>query len=832
MTRNTIDFGIDLGTTNSSIAVAVGVDTEVIKNALDSEVTPSAVYIHNNDTLWVGQSARAKTTDQRAADAVALEFKRRMGTGFEYQLRGGRKMRPEDLSAEVLKSLRGDVVRRLDEDPAAAVITVPAAFELPQCDATKRAADLAGFTYSALLQEPVAAALAYGYQKMDRRACWLVFDFGGGTFDAALVTSRDGTMHVVNHGGDNFLGGSDIDWAIVEQLLAPQIAAEYKAKSFRRGEVRYQHDLLRLKAAAESAKIELSRLESVHLEVSLGQVVDDNRVITHETQLTRADVARVATPIMAKAIEIARRVLREKNVAPAAVEKLVFVGGPTMAPYFREAVQSMLGIPLDLTIDPLTVVARGAAIFASTQTIPRSPAKSAPARVAGEFTVEILAKPVGADTEPLVGGRVAPPSGASLGGCTIELVNRQSKWRSGKLSLNETGAFQITARAEKGVQNIFELELCSASGALLAVTPSQFTYTVGVVVEEQLIINDLGVAMADNKVSVHFTKGQPLPAKSTKPYRSSREVRGGGSGEALCIPIIEGNRVRADRNMLVGMLQIEAKNLKRDLPLGSQIDVTLQMDSSRLLTVRAYVPLLDEEFPARIELGGQARRPDLAALRHELAQESTRLSALQNQRAIAAGAIGIKLDALAESALFQQLDRTLSHGEAADFDALLRAQRDLMEFKFQLDEIAAHLEWPAAVQDAEHLLSQLSELIARQGEAADHPRAQALGEQTRALITARNAERLRRNVTELSGLYAEILYRHPTAWADQLEVLAQKVSLMRDQAKAGLLVKSGRRAMELGQLEDVKQAVFKLQDLLPGVAAEQNRPGYGSTIVR
>ena len=108
--------------------------------------------------------------------------------------------------------------------------------------------------------------------------------------------------------------------------------------------------------------------------------------------------------------------------------------------------------------------------------------------MAGGFNVEILAKPVGADTEPLVGGRVVPPAGASLNGCTIELVNQQSKWRSGKLALNETGAFQITARAEKGVQNIFALELGSASGALLAVTPAQFTYTVGVVVEEQLII--------------------------------------------------------------------------------------------------------------------------------------------------------------------------------------------------------------------------------------------------------------------------------------------------------------------------------------------------------
>ncbi|MGA3008379.1 MAG: hypothetical protein ABSE59_10865 [Opitutaceae bacterium] len=340
------------------------------------------------------------------------------------------------------------------------------------------------------------------------------------------------------------------------------------------------------------------------------------------------------------------------------------------------------------------------------------------------------------------------------------------------------------------------------------------------------------MATADNKVSVHFTKGQPLPAKSTKPYRSSREVHGGGSGEALRIPIVEGNHDRADRNVLIGTLQIEAKNLRRDLPLGSQIDVTLQMDASRLLAVRAYVPLLDEEFPATLELGGRARRPDVGVLRNELAQETLRFAALQKQRAVGQGATADKIDSLAKSALCQQLERTLSQGETTDFDALLRAQHDLMEFKIQLDEIAAQLEWPAAVQEAERWLSQLGELITGQGEAADRARAQALGGQTREIIAGKNAERLRRKITELSELYAEILYRHPNAWADQLEVLAQKVAHMRDQTKAGLIVKAGRRAVELGQMEDVKQAVFKLLDLLPGEAAESAALGYGSTLVR
>ncbi|HEY9154171.1 MAG TPA: Hsp70 family protein, partial [Opitutaceae bacterium] len=140
MSRSTIDYGIDLGTTNSAVAVLAGTSTEIIKNNVDSDITPSAIYINRGGNLWVGQSARSKLADERAEDDVFLEFKRRMGTGFEYVFRAsGRRMRPEELSAEVLKSLRADVAQKRGEDIIEAVITVPAAFELHQCDATKRA---------------------------------------------------------------------------------------------------------------------------------------------------------------------------------------------------------------------------------------------------------------------------------------------------------------------------------------------------------------------------------------------------------------------------------------------------------------------------------------------------------------------------------------------------------------------------------------------------------------------------------------------------------------------------------------------------------------------
>ncbi|MBI5382211.1 MAG: Hsp70 family protein [Opitutae bacterium] len=827
MNRTTIDYGIDLGTTNSSIALASGTDTEVIRNALDAELTPSAVHINAAGALWVGQHARARLVDERAAGQVAVEFKRRIGTGYEYTFApSGRKMLPEALSAEVLKSLRADVARGKGEEIAAIVITVPAAFELHQCEATKRAADLAGFSHAALLQEPVAAALAYGYQKIDARACWLVFDFGGGTFDAALVSSRDGAMHVINHGGDSFLGGADIDLAIVQHLLVPRIHRDLRAPDFRLGDPRYTHDLLRLKAAAETAKIELAQKSQAHLEVVLGSI--SPRPVTLEATLTQAEVARLAEPIAVKAADIALRVLREKNLAPAAVAKLLFVGGPTLAPWFRDVVQDRLGIAADHTIDPLTAVARGAAIFASTQPMPRPAVAPAPAPASERgFTIEILAKRVGSDLTPLVSGRVLPPAGQSLAGYTIEFINPATKWRSGRHEIRPGGAFLLTLHATPAAPNRCQLELRTPAGALCATTPDHFDYTLGVVIEEQPIINTLGVATADNRVGLHFTKGQPLPARSTRTYRTSRELLRGDTSDALRIPIIEGNRPLADRNFLIGMLLIRAANLQRDLPLGSEIEVTLRMDTSRLLTVQAYVPLIDAEFPATLELGGKVRQPDLSILRQELAREQNRFAALTlpadlSDEIQAAGATIESLHA--------QLSQTLLGG-AADFDTLLRAERDLMELKDRVDAFATLLAWPVAAQEAESWLHHFDLIIENHGTDEDRVRAISLRAQTRVFLMEKNLDRLRRKTAELSDAYAAIAQREPSFWTDHLEILAQRLPQMRDQPKAGLLLKRGRHAAATAQLETVKEVVFQLQELLPPPVAQPAALGYGSNLV-
>ena len=258
MSRLTIDYGIDLGTTNSSIAVFDRTGPRIIRNNENEQFTPSAVWIEKNGALRVGRAAKERAlSDPRNG---AIEFKLLMGkahtTSFQNQ---NRSFKPEELSAEVLKSLKEDVIRSNNgEVLESAVITVPAAFDLPETEATRRAAKLAGISYCPLLQEPIAASLAYGFENHSDNAFWLVYDIGGGTFDAAVMHVHDGAIHVVNHGGDMNLGGKLIDWDVVEQVFVPALSS-FSLSNFYRGTDKWRTAFGKLKLHAERAKIALTR---------------------------------------------------------------------------------------------------------------------------------------------------------------------------------------------------------------------------------------------------------------------------------------------------------------------------------------------------------------------------------------------------------------------------------------------------------------------------------------------------------------------------------------------------------------------------------------------
>ena len=826
MSRTTIDFGIDLGTTNSAIAELKGVSTEIIKNNSDGDITPSAVSMDKSGTVQVGQRARNRLIE--SPDDAYTEFKRRMGTDHLYAFKNsGQQRSPEQLSAEVLKSLRADVQQRTGETIDAAVITVPAAFELHQCDATRRAAVLAGFRECPLLQEPVAAALAYGFQVSDQKGYWLVYDFGGGTFDAAIIKADEGAIHVVNHGGDNFLGGSDIDWAIVEELLVPRLLEQHLLEDFRRGNPHWRQAFAKLKRAAEMAKIDLSRSERTVLETCRfpGPDGDD---IEFEGELTREQLIRVARPIIQRSIEICQRVLKEKHLESSSIEKIILVGGPTLAPYFRQLLTEGLRIPLDHSADPLTVVARGAAIFAGNQRLarPASDADSTP----GEFAVDLKYQPVGMDEAPDVGGRVSGAEGKALTGFTIEFSNSKTQWRSGRIPLRTEGVFLTSLHAEKGSRNTFRIELFDTTGQQHPIKPDELHYTIGAVVQDQPLIHSMGIALANNQYERYFEKGVGLPLRGTRSFRTMQPLSKGQDGALLRIPLIEGDQTLADRNRRIGDLEILAQNIRRDLPTNSDIEVTISMSSDRIIRIMAYVPLLDETFEGKIDMARHT--PDANALANDFQIEMKRIRETIESSKKSESAEAEKAAAQLEASPLLEEVRTLLKSTSGDPDAAAKCERRLLELKLRMDEVAGHLEWPTLVSQARKTVNDVTKLATQQGSSMHRDRARELSDEVDEIIRDRRVDRIERKLEQLMKLFHEIASAQPEYWVHFFSMIEKDRHKLVDPSRAAALLEQGRNAIARNNTVMLQTIVQQLWALMPNEEMQSAQRGYQSGLLR
>jgi molecular chaperone DnaK len=816
MTRATVDFGIDLGTTNSAIAVLNGTRVEVIKNNEDFEYTPSAVWLNKQGAVVVGRDAKRRL--EADPDNAFSEFKLQMGKPTEYRFaRSGHVMKPEDLSAEVLKSLKADVRQRLGEELAATVITVPAAFELPQCDATNRAAQLAGFAQSPLLQEPVAAALAYGFQSESDKVFWMAYDLGGGTFDSAVIQVRDGLIQVVNHGGDNHLGGKLIDWSIVEQLLIPALTQTYSLSDFRRGNARWRGAIAKLKLAAEEAKIRVSRDETATIWIEYLCQDDQGHPVEFEYVLKREEVERLAEPLILRSINISKKVLAEKRLGTGDIEKVLLVGGPTLMPYLRRRLSDPdhgLGIPLEFSENPLTVVAQGAAVFAGTH--PRKRDASAVVVGAGQYAVELEYEPMGPDTEPLVGGKVVSPHGWDLSGFSVEFVNSGTvpEWRSGRLPLAPNGAFMTTLLADKGRPNTFLIELYDATGTRYQTVPDRLTYTPAVVATDLPLIHSVGVALANNEVEHLLEKGTPLAARGRKTFRTAFEVRQGQAGDVIRIPVVEGENRRADRNRRIGILEVMANQVRRTVPVGSDVEVTIEIDESRLVRTTAYIPVLDEEYEQVLHLGGE-RSPDPHVLRQEADQERDRLDEARRQAEETgdphAQEILHRIDS--EQILhdvYAQLDAATVDPDAAD-----KCERRLLDLKVAIDEVEGALEWPALVAESKELLRMSKEIIDEHGEYEDKQGFRGYEAQVQSAMQSREPDVLRQRLEEMRGLVMRVLDRKGVLQIIFFQQLSEMKSEMRDQAQAGQLITRGLQALSRGDVADLRAVNRQLVGLLP-----------------
>ncbi|HEX8475541.1 MAG TPA: Hsp70 family protein [Pyrinomonadaceae bacterium] len=823
MTRLTIDFGIDLGTTNSSIAIFQGGNIEVIKNNANAEFTPSAVWLDKKGQWFVGHRARANL--EIDPDNTAAEFKLQMGTDAEKTFaRNGQRMRPEQLSAAVLKELKDSVKMRMGEDISAAVITVPAAFDTPQTEATKKAARLAGIEHCVLLQEPSAAALAYGFQRDSDKVFWLVYDIGGGTFDAAIVQLRDEGIDVVDHAGDNHLGGKLFDWAIIEQILVPKVVKEFKVTDFHRGNVKWRAAFARLKEYAEQAKIFLSNDRSVSIEVpNLFLGCEDFRGEggEFEFELTRGELESLVEPSVERSFNICKRLLEKNRMVAGNIEKVLLVGGPTLMPYLRERLPDArlgLGIPLDHTKDPLTVVARGAALFAGSQ---RSEEKTRQPTEAGKYSVSLEYSPMGADPEPPVGGRVETVGAVDFTGFTVEISEEAARppWQSGKIPLSAGGTFITSVWAEVKGLHTYKLELKDKAGTRQTVEPESFTYYREKDPPNPPLQHAFGVALVNNEMLLFLEKNTPLPARKLAVLESAIPLQKGQTGQLLVIPVVQGDKQRADRNLIIGTLTFSAEDIKRDVPMGSEIEVTIAVDRSNLVTASAYIPLLDEEIEVVInyeDYGKKAQQTD--QLREELEREKSRL-----------GAAKLKAYTTGDEKALEAARRIEREQMVAEVENALaaagadRAEADkcyhrLLDLRSAIDELQDAVEWPVLVKEAEDRIAferTVVHNLALNATPDEKILFATLEAEAREAIASREPELLRRIIRKLYDLGSRIQGRHPDTWVNWLNYANSRKHEMSDQNAADAFIIQARRALAADDFEALKAAVRHLWRLLP-----------------
>ncbi len=349
-------LGIDLGTTNSAAAIMEAGRPVTIPSAegptIAGKMFPSVVAFTKEGQLLVGEPARRQAVTN--PEGSIFEIKRKMGTTQKVSIHG-KEYTPQQISAFILQKIKRDAETFLGEKISKCVITVPAHFNDNQRQATKDAGEIAGFDVSRIINEPTAASLAYGLDKLEHEMKILVFSFGGGTNDTTIMDFGAGVFQVLSTSGDTQLGGTDVDKTVVNYL-----SKEFQTKE----EIDLSGDpmaLRRLKEAAENAKIELSTLFTT--DINLPFITSDASGPKHlNITLTRAKLEQLATPIVERIKEPILRTLKDAKLEPKNIDKIILIGGQTRMPLVKKVVEDLLGKQAERGVDPMECVAVGAAI--------------------------------------------------------------------------------------------------------------------------------------------------------------------------------------------------------------------------------------------------------------------------------------------------------------------------------------------------------------------------------------------------------------------------------------------------------------------------------------
>jgi len=605
-----VNFGIDLGTTNSLIAKYDGGKVQVFKNPVGQKETLASVVAYRQDRIMIGDKAR----EYLVKDPVNVfgGFKRKMGTDEKYYVVSiDDNVTPVQLSSLILKELKNFV--HSGETVDACVITIPASFDTMQSNATLKAGLEAGFKDVFLLQEPVAASLAFFNEssaKEKKDGYWLVYDLGGGTFDAALVQSSQQDLKVVDHEGNNFLGGTDFDFAIIYNIIIPaiikQTGIENFEEEFRVKSGKYEKLYYEIMYYAEEAKKELSYAPSTEIEftATLNDIKYDFLIL-----ITKAEVDKVFIPIINETIKLIKNVLENNRLQAKDINELILVGGSTFLPQVREQLALQTGIPLNFSIDPTTSIAVGAAYYAANkyyEEIIEEPTISIE-KVADDILATVNFKPAHVLIETSYNKSSRDKEEVLLLFCSGDYDNKFYRIIRSDGGF-DTGFTPLKAKKTEFlplipyVSNFFNLSVYDSEYTEIKSLGSQLIITQGkYTIDGQPLPHDIAIEVDDvenkmTKLEAVFERNSLLPQKRTL-YREISKTIKKGSLDSIIINILEGDKSsRPSSNLTIGCIEISGKQLKADLVKGSDIEIQLHLTDSRVLNTTVFLVMTQQEF--------------------------------------------------------------------------------------------------------------------------------------------------------------------------------------------------------------------------------------------
>jgi molecular chaperone DnaK len=595
--------GIDLGTTNSAISVYDGEHTQILKSPEQYDVTPSVIYYDKRGNKYVG--TRAYNNSVRNEDNAAMLFKRFMGTSTKIYIKAlDKELTPEECSAEVLRTLYGYLPEEIrNDEKTGTVITVPAAFNQMQKDATMQAAEIAGIGKVALMQEPVAAVMSV-MKNRKSDGMFLIYDLGGGTLDIAIAESISGKVNLLAHGGIAMCGGRDFDRIIFDNIVKPWLLKNFNLPDD--FSIHPQYKQLRRMAlwAVEKAKIELSSREESIISLSETELNAhdlDKEEIYIDIPLERKVFDDLIHGKVMDSISAVRETLEKAGLTPHDIERIVFIGGPTQYKPLRDKVSFELGIAQSTDVNPMTAVSEGAAIFAESidwSQKKKSRKSSKGSLKTGDLNIQfnyIARTP--SDKAKLVIKAVDRLDDK----IEIQIDNLDTGWTSGKIPL--TDSISTALPLSKFGENTFKVFVFDNNGMPISLKEDKIVITkTAASIDAIPASSSIGVEARDKiggKLVLDYLvrEGDKLPVKGTKTFKSEESLKAGSPG-SIRFKLWEGEiEDPIEDNRFIGTFEIRGTDFDSGvIPAGADLILDYEMLDSGNIIFDVTVPSIGNSF--------------------------------------------------------------------------------------------------------------------------------------------------------------------------------------------------------------------------------------------